>query len=55
MFILILIIMSIEFISYNVYTLGGSTFKKLMANSVHMVEKISAVLMCIIGFWIILN
>lgn len=55
MFILIFIIMAIEFLSYNVYALGGSAFKKLMSNSVHIVQKISAILMCIIGIWIVLN
>lgn len=53
MFILIFIIMLIEFLSYNTYALGGLAFKKLMSKHVQVVEKISAFLMGVIGIWII--
>lgn len=55
MFILIALIMTIEFISYNTYALGGALFKKLMSKHTDLIHKISAILMVVIGIWIITN
>ncbi|MCZ6168493.1 LysE family translocator [Campylobacter ureolyticus] len=55
MFLLIFIIMLIEFISYNTYAIGGVWMKHAMKNKVKILERISAILMLIVGIWIILK
>ena len=54
LFVLILIILSIEFTSLILYATGGSTLRKILQNSsnVRLINKIAGTLMILIGVWL---
>lgn len=53
MFLLIAIILTIEFVSFSVYTLGGSFLKKFITKYIFLAQKISAILLIIVALWMI--
>lgn len=53
MFLLIGIILIIEFFSFNVYTLGGGILKKFIVKYISLVQKISAILLSAVALWMI--
>lgn len=54
-FLIIALLLAIEFICLSAYALGGAALKKLLLNHLRILEIFTAILMCFIGIWIILS
>lgn len=53
MFLLIFIILCIEFFSFSVYALGGTFLKKFITKYISIVQKLSTILLSIVALWMI--
>ncbi|WP_172197760.1 LysE family translocator [Campylobacter sp. RM16188] len=52
-YLLLFLLVFIEFICLNIYALGGSMLKKLLINHLRALEIATASLMCIVGVWML--
>ncbi|MDO5045776.1 LysE family translocator [Campylobacter sp.] len=52
--ILLSLLLVIEFTCLNIYALGGSMLKKLLSNHLRALEILTSSLMCIIGVWMLI-
>ncbi|MFL1706483.1 LysE family translocator [Campylobacter sp. MOP7] len=52
-YLLLFLLVLIEFICLNIYALGGSMLKKLLINHLRALEIATASLMCMVGVWML--
>lgn len=54
-FLLMTLLLVIEFLCLSIYALGGAVLKRLLLNHLRILEIFTACLMCFIGAWMILS
>ncbi|QKG29092.1 LysE family translocator [Campylobacter sp. RM16187] len=54
-YMIIALLLVIEFISLSIYALGGAVLKRLLLNHLRILEIFTALLMCSIGIWMIVG
>ena len=55
MYMLLSLLLTIEFICLSIYAFGGAVLKKLLLNHLRILEIFTSLLMCGVGIWMILG